>query len=118
MDKFEIMNNSFYFINHSGKSKHCYISEDLTFVDFFCHSCVECGRDIPVAKYSQENHQLLIDGGKEYPDLLQFCGAGDRITVFSERTVDIFVENRISGFSVDSKAELFRSYHRKIIPEE
>lgn len=113
------MNNcKFYFINNSGKIKYAYVSKDLSFVDFFMWQCPKCKRGVFSGGYVDNCHGLLLDGGKEYPDLLHFCGAGDRITVLSENAVRIFTENCISGFLVESKAELFRSYRRKIIPVE
>ena len=50
-------------------------------------------------RYKAKEHRLILEGGKRYPDYLQFCGAGEPLVLLSQRAVDVFKQNAITGFS-------------------
>lgn len=113
-----MMNDKFYFISESLKAKYTYAFSNLSFVDWFKQECPKCGRAVVAAGYRDTTHRLVLEGGKVYPDLLGFGGCGSRLFILSEKAVRVFEENGISGFITESKAELYKSYSRKIIPVE
>ena len=89
----------FFRLLHSGNSKYKYAYKDLSISGIKKVDCEVCGRSIPELCYSQNKHVLAIEGGKEYPDYLEFCDAGPRLCILSQRAVDVFVANKISGIS-------------------
>lgn len=88
-----------YKLLHSGFSRYKYAFKDLSISGLRKSVCSECGRSISDLCYSDFNHILEIEGGKEFPDYLEFCDAGPRLCIFSKRTVDIFSQSNISGIS-------------------
>lgn len=106
--------HKFYFVNHSGQSKFCYAYQNLSFAGYDNKICHECGRKKSSILYSCDKHQLVIEGGKSYPDFLQFCGAGDKFILLSYRAIEAFKESKISGFIADCKPKLFKSVNDNI----
>lgn len=78
-----------------GTGSYRYACKDVSFSGWEQETCPHCGRKISRPVYSEENHILALEGGKKYPDLLQFCGAGSlqtggRIVVLSEKALAVF----------------------------
>lgn len=89
----------FFRLLHSGHRKYKYAHKDLSISGLRKVNCEACGRSVSELCYSQKEHILAIEGGKEYPDYLEFCDAGPRLCILSQRAVDAFTANNISGIS-------------------
>lgn len=89
----------FYIIRSSSLSKHCYAWNNLSFIDWKSSVCENCGRVVHEACIAESNMALELDGGKEYPDYLQFTGAGPCLFLLSKHAFEIFSENHITGIT-------------------
>lgn len=88
----------FYGLSSSVNNRHKYIYKDQSFRGYSKKICENCSRDIVTMLYDDgEHHQLILDGGKIYPDLLQFCGAGEKLLVLSEMALSVLVREKVSG---------------------
>ena len=89
----------FYDVYGSGTRVYRYAWEDLSFVDWVKTPCESCGRNISKTEYEPGGHRLVLEGGKRYPDFLAFTGAGERIFLVSERALEVFTQNQVSGIA-------------------
>lgn len=89
----------FYDVYGSGTRVYKYAWQDLSFVDWVKTPCEACGRDISKTEYEPGGHRLVLEGGKRYPDFLAFTGAGERIFLVSERALEVFTQNQVSGIA-------------------
>ena len=89
--------------------KYKYAWRDLSFLGFSQSQCPVCGRKTAEFCYEDGPHRLMLEGGKAYPDLLAYTGAGERMLILSARAVEIFYEEEVTGFSVKEKV---------MVPEE
>ena len=90
---------AFYWINHSGSAKYQYAYEDVTLKGYDRSTCAQCGRTVATPQYSDDVPRLILEGGSVYPDYLQFCGAGKQMFLVSEKVLNLFDENKDSGYS-------------------
>lgn len=89
----------YYWVGYSGSEKYCYAANNNSFVAFNQSICDVCGRTIYMPQFISSVPHLQLDGGRIFPDFLQFCGAGERMFLISETALKIFEENHISGYS-------------------
>ncbi len=109
-----MMIECFYKMTNSGDSRFSYVFDDLSFIGYKKELCNSCGRSINTV-CTQKRHTFVVEGGKIYPDFLQFCGAGERLTVLSKKAIDIFLSSNISGFSIESIIDIYREVKNKQI---
>lgn len=95
-----------YWIDYDAQNKFKYAYKDLSLSGFVSNVCSECGRNIIVPQYIEETPHLVLEGGRLFPDLLQFCGAGDRLFIVSERTLDLFEKGKVSGYSNSGQCKI------------
>lgn len=88
----------FYKLTSDSSNKNKSIYKDATFQGYDTEICSCCGRIIHKAKYSSSIPLLVLQGGTKNPDYLQFCSCSPRGWFVSERTIDIFLNNSITGF--------------------
>ena len=91
-----------YEMDCTGSGVYRYAQKDLSFAGWKEVICPGCGRRVSLPVYSESNPVLVLEGGKKYPDFLQFCGAGSlsnggRLIVLSEKALTVFREEGISG---------------------
>lgn len=86
-----------YRMDHLGTGIYRYAYKDHSFSGWERHACPACGRAVSRPVYTGPQRILALEGGKKYPDLLQFCGAGDALVVLSERALTAFLEEGILG---------------------
>ena len=103
----------FYIIDSSSLQKNCYAWDNLSFQGWITTTCKHCGRSIHKAQMLEDPLEISLDGGVNYPDLLQFTGAGPRLFLLSKHALDVFTHNYITGIKnsiainatwIDSKA--------------
>lgn len=100
-EQFEVM-ELLYIIQSDASRSNKYAFKDLSFQGYKECICESCGRHISIEQYDGECRELLLEGGKRYPDLLQFCGAGKRLFVVSETMMTLFIQRGVTGYcSVD-----------------
>lgn len=91
-----------YEMDCTGRSIYRYAQKDNAFAGWKEVICPGCGRRVSLPTYSEPSPVLALEGGKKYPDFLQFCGAGSlpdggRLIVLSEKALTVFREEGISG---------------------
>lgn len=92
--------NTFYkLVGNSNRYK--YASETPDFIKWNNHPCESCGRGISACEYvASDKRRFVIEGGKKYPDHLDFWGAGERFFIISENALSAFVKEGVSGIDV------------------
>lgn len=83
-------------INYSDK-KYCYAQRNLAFTGYTSSICSKCGRSIIIPNPTIKKNEFIIEGGKNYPDFLDYRGAGTYFLI-SKNALRLFIENRITGF--------------------
>lgn len=90
----------FYFLRSSLGEKYKYIYRDGALKGIVQSECVSCGRTVSTFLYDDtQNHQLVVGGGNVFPDLLAYCGSGERLVLFSEKLINILKTKRITGIN-------------------
>lgn len=87
----------FWLKNDVGK-KYSYASKDLSLAGYTRSICPNCGREVVSPTYIGNAPHLILEGGRKFPDFLQFCGAGNRLTIVSENALNIFERESVSGY--------------------
>ena len=87
-----------YLLEHQALKKYKYAYKDLSLIGYSRSVCPQCSRQIGIPQYSGNIPHLILEGGNEWPDYLQFCGAGKRLFLISERALEIFEKNIITGY--------------------
>lgn len=92
----------FYEMDPSGSRAYRYGVSDDSFLGYDRTLCSTCGREIVRPRFNGLHHKIRLEGGKRYPDLLAFCGAGtteqgERYLLLSERAVEAFSREGITG---------------------
>ena len=108
----------FYTVNSDGNERFQYVWKDLSFGGFVRSTCQHCGRDIVTACYEGESHQLLLEGGKHYPDILRFHGAGTPLFIVTDRVLALLEQHRISGISGNESVTISAQQGENIVPLE
>lgn len=99
-----------YWVKH--QAKYAYAWHDRTLLGYERSTlCPQCGRPVLIPKFSADMPDLLLEGPENYPDFLQFTGAGRQLFLVSERTLELFEENHISGYSGSSLIKVTPSSH-------
>ncbi len=106
----------FYYLSTKGTDRFRYACKDLTFVRLEGPVCSCCGRNINHPVYAQDIHHFLLDGGKRYPDWLDFCGVGGRLILLSQSAVEAFQKEGITGLADRGPVKVSRMFRREIIP--
>lgn len=83
-----------------NQNEDVYAFEDISFLGYDrSFICLHCNRPVVFPKYSADKPHLLIEGAGDYPDYLQFTGVGRQMYLVSERTLELYEKNHISGYS-------------------
>ncbi|MBQ7827422.1 MAG: hypothetical protein IJ386_04070 [Clostridia bacterium] len=102
------MSNNIFYELSSNSNRYKYISETPDFIRWNECVCESCGRNNPVCEYvPSKKRRFIIEGGKKYPDHLDFCGAGNRFFIISENALSAFVKEDVSGIDVVEPVEIF-----------
>lgn len=88
-----------YWLNNDDSSKFQYAYKDSTLLRYETADCPVCGRRISTPYYSDDVPNLLLEGGRQYPDYLSFCGAGRQMFLLSEKALEIFEKCNVSGYA-------------------
>ncbi len=88
-----------YWLEHNSQKKYKYAYKDDSLIGYSRSICSQCNREIAIPQYKETAPYLLLEGGNTSPDFLQFCGAGRQLCLVSEKALDIFENNRISGYA-------------------
>lgn len=88
-----------YWLENDISKEYVYAYKNTSFEGYTWGVCQECRRKTATVHYTEHYPHLLLEGGGLYPDFLQFCGAGNRLFVISERTLRLFEQHSISGYS-------------------
>ena len=102
-----------FWIGSSAQKHHCYAYKDVTLLGYDRFNCPQCNRPFAKPRYASEVPYLLLEGGREYPDFLQFCGAGRQLFVVSEKTLDLFERHKIFGYAEAKPVSTERIDHRE-----
>lgn len=105
-----------YIIQSDSSRFNRYAFKDLSFHGYETCICESCGRPIFVVQYDGEHHELLLEGGSRYPDFLQFCGAGNRLFVVSEKMLNLLIQNGVTGFSTYTPVTIRESSRNGLAP--
>lgn len=87
-----------YWLEHDTSHKFKYACKDQSLQGWERHICPSCGREIATPIYTEPAPHLVLEGGRQFPDLLQFCGAGERWCLISEKALTVLEEAKLSGF--------------------
>ena len=96
-----------YLLQYDRQSKYKYAYKDASFGNYERSVCPECDRAVVLPRFMSERHQLILEGGKVYPDCLQFTGVGKQMFLFSDKSLDIFLQNEISGIGCISEVDIY-----------
>lgn len=88
-----------YWIEHEALNKYKYAYKDLTFIGFDRSACSECGRELGTPQYKESTPHFVLEGGRVYPDYLEFAGAGRQPFLVSEEVLELFEKNGITGYT-------------------
>lgn len=94
-----------------GERKFRYAVSDGTFLRYDYTSCPDCGRSVATPVCSGDARFFYLSGGKQYPDLLPFNGAGTtkdggRFVIISEKAKNAFECEGITGYSNCTKVSV------------
>lgn len=98
----------FYKLTNSENPQNKYVVKNLSFKEFTKIRCEICHRETIKATYDKDEfYHLLLEGGNAYPDLLEFCDAGEQLFVVSQKALTVFREQQVSGISGYERVKLF-----------
>ncbi len=105
-------------ISYSEK-KYCYAYENLARAGLIYQyeKCPHCGRNIAHEPVKTLPDAYVIEGAKAYPDFLFYGGGGINFLV-SEKVVNIFRQQGVTGFDTVTSVPLFRNNRGDLIPQE
>lgn len=106
----------FYKIDDCNTREFKYAYKDLSFGGFERRICEKCNREVVTMRHIDTSHCLVLEGGKKYPDLLGFHGAGELMFIVSEKTLSIFENHHISGISGSEQVDIVEHYQGKLVP--
>lgn len=95
-----------YKISYSRATRYCYAWSDLSLAGFDRSECPECGRQIANAHYVSNIPHLLVEGGDIFPDRLWYTGAGERLFLVSEKALELFELNGVTGYDGFQQVEI------------
>lgn len=88
-----------FWLQHDDSPKYQYAYEDITLLGYSSTICPRCSRRVATPQYSNDQPSLVLEGGRIYPDYLQFCGAGKSLFLVSEKALEVLETNKISGYA-------------------
>ena len=97
--------------------KYCYAVKNLAFVGLKEEKCPHCGCQDATQLVFQGDDALLIDGAKSYPDFMLYGSVGLSFIV-SERVMEVFRQENITGYDEAKKVSLYRSRYRKLVKQD
>ncbi len=100
-----------------SERKYCYAQENLSRVGYQFEKCPYCGRDIARELPKTQPDAYVIEGAKAYPDFLYYGGGGINFLV-SEKVVNIFTQQGVTGFDLVTTVPLFRNNRGNLILQE
>lgn len=106
---------SFYKLQAPGQRRYQYAWKNAALGELHREPCPACGRVVARWEYSGP-HFMLLEGGAAYPDRLSFTGAGGSPLLLSERAVEIFRENGITGITGAVPVRTGRERDGAVIP--
>lgn len=112
MDGDELM---FYRVLDYSEKPYKYAYKDLSFLGYDRTLCERCGRNIPALHYASGPHRLILEGGRKYPDLLGFHGAGQQMFILSTKALSIFEQHHISGFGEKEQIQVLIQHDGELI---
>lgn len=103
-------------LTHDSKSKYTYVYRNKSLLGLKKSICDACGRSIVVTEYSAGDRELVLDRGKEYPDYLQYCDAGNGYFLLSHHAIEVLLSNCISGIYKTERVLLIEqeSYNKSV----
>ena len=77
----------------------------------------KCGRNIahPLPPTGEEGY--IVEGGKQSPDFLWYGGGGIYF-IISDRVLNAFGENGVTGFDQAVEVPVYRKYRRELIRQD
>lgn len=93
-------------VSHDIRRKYKYAYKDTSFKGFEHRICAFCGRTISDMHFKEQGHCLILEGGKIFPDYLQFCGAGESLFLLSDQAVRLLEQSGISGISAKAEVQI------------
>lgn len=112
-----VRNKVFGISMYYSTSKYCYVAENLAFAGLKKEKCPNCGCLKTKELIFQGDDALLIDGAKKYPDFMLYGSVGLAF-IISERAVEAFEREKITGYDTAKKVPLYRSRYKELIKQE
>ena len=105
-----------YWLDFDTDKKYLYAYKDQSLEGYNRVNCPSCNRIIASERYVENQHHLLLEGGRVYPDYLQFSGAGKRLFLLSEKSLTLFRQHDITGFEEyeQVKVEINKEFKKNI----
>ena len=88
-----------YLVHCDTQVKYAYAWKDTSFEGFSRKTCENCGRIVAAPRFREERRILLAEGGGNYPDFLNFTGAGERLFLLSAQAVRMLEGETITGIA-------------------
>lgn len=104
----------FYLLESPGERTYQYAREDASLVGLNTVVCEACRRTVSVWEF-REPHCLIVEGGAQYPDWLPFVGAGGSLFVLSERALEVFPDNGITGLADIAPIRVMREQNGELV---
>ena len=87
-------------LDYKANGKYRYVYKDQSFIKYEKRICEKCRREIASKIFaSPPLHKFILDGGKKYPDLLQFCGAGGPFLILSQMALQLLLKGNVTGIT-------------------
>lgn len=106
---------SFYMLQIPGERRYQYAWKDMAVAELRRESCPACGRTVGRWECSGP-HFMILEGGGKYPDRLPFCGAGESELLLSEKAVEVFLRNGITGIAGQTPVRTGRERDGALMP--
>ena len=99
------------------QGKYCYAHEKLGRGGYHFEKCQVCGRNIahPLPPTGEEGY--ILEGGKQFPDFLGYGGGGIYF-IISDRVLNAFGENGVTGYDKAVEVPVYRKYRRELIRQD
>lgn len=104
-------------VNFYSEYKYCYAVENIAFAGFKKEKCPNCGVIDSIDLVFQGEDALLVDGAKKYPDFMRYGSVGLTF-IISDRVMEVFKKEKITGYDTAKKVPLYRSRYGKLVKQE
>ena len=102
-----------YLVHCDTQVKYAYAWKDTSFEGFSRKTCENCGRIVAAPRFREERRILLAEGGGNYPDFLNFTGAGERLFLLSAQAVRMLEGETITGIAGKERVTVRSEKQRK-----